>query len=384
MHSVEPKFDLENIGFEDINKEVRKFVSPEIESHKIESSEFRKQFLIDPLEELQPPQTAWGLRGFINDEVAILGTLGNFSLIIGKAKAKKSFFVNIAVSCALSKDEILNRFVGNLPANKNQVIYFDTEQGKYHVQLAVKRICRQLGEPSPQNLRTYHLRSLEPAKRMQFIEDEIYSNDKIGFVVIDGIKDLITSINDEAEATMVTSKLLKWTEERNIHIITVLHQNKGDNNARGHIGTELQNKAETVLSITKAESNPDVSTMEAVACRNRDPETFSFEINEDGLPVEVLNFEPSIKKERKTGFTELEDYKKYGLLTEVFSHGKEFKYASLQSQIKIAYQKQLGSNLSNNKIVDLITYCKNSNWLNQSGVGQPYTLLEYKPAETPL
>lgn len=349
------------------------------ENEKLESIAYRKSFIVDPDEEIQPPQTAWGLRNIKDEAISILGTLGNFSLIIGKAKAKKSFFINIAVSCALTNEPVLNRFIGGLPANQNQVLYFDTEQSKYHVQIALKRICRQLEVQRPHNLFTYHLRSLTPSQRLKLIEQEIYSNDKIGIVVIDGIKDLITSINDESEATMIASKLLKWTEERNIHIITVLHQNKGDNNARGHVGTELINKAETVLSITKEESNPDISTMKAEMCRNREPEPFSFEINEDGLPVEAVGFEPNARKERKSGFVELEDYKKYGLLNEVFSHGKEFKYASLQSQIKIAYSNQIGGNLSNNKIVDLITYCKNSNWLNQSGTGQPYTLLDYKP-----
>lgn len=379
MYSVEPKFDLDNIGVNEIKNEVQSLVVAESEAEhlKIERAKFRKKFLIDPLEELQPPQTAWGLKSFANDEVAILGTLGNFSLIIGKAKAKKSFFVNIAISCALSKDEILNRFVGNLPQNKNQVIYFDTEQGKYHVQLAVKRICKQLGEPSPQNLRTYHLRSLDPANRLQFIEDEIYSNENIGFVVIDGIKDLVTSINDESEATMITSNLLKWTEERNIHILTVLHQNKGDNNARGHIGTELQNKAETVLSITKAESNPDVSTMEAVACRNRDPDTFSFEINEDGLPVEVLDFEPSIKKEKGFDIHHIADYKLYKLLIECFSKESEIIYSELVRKIKTAYSNQMSGSIGDNRAKDIISKCKDNDWLSQSEKKKPYTLLPF-------
>lgn len=350
----------------------------DIEDTALESIAFRKSFIVDPDEEIEPPRPAWALKNVSNDEVAILGTLGNFSQINGKAKAKKSFFVNIAVSCALSNEPILSRFVGGLPENQNQVYYFDTEQSKYHVQIALKRICRQLGIRRPPNLFTYHLRSLTPSQRLKLIEEEIYSSDKIGLVVIDGIKDLITSINDEAEATMIASWLLRITEERNIHIITVLHQNKGNEQARGHIGTELNNKAETVLSVTKEESNPEISTMKAEMCRNREPEPFSFEINEDGLPVEVAGFEPR-SKDKKSGFVELEDYKKYGLLNEVFSHGKEFKYASLQSQIKIAYSNQIGGNLSNNKIVDLITYCKNSNWLNQSGTGQPYTLLDYKP-----
>lgn len=348
------------------------------ENEQIENAAYRKSFLVDPDEEIQPPQIAWGLKNASNDEVAICGLLGDFSLINGKAKSKKSFAVGIAIACALSNEPILTRFVGGLPENQREVLYIDTEQSKYHVQIALKRICRQLNVRKPQNLSTYHLRSLTPAQRLKLIEEEIYSNDNVGLVVIDGIKDLVTSINDEAEATMIASKLLKWTEERNIHIITILHMNKGDNNSRGHIGTELNNKAGAVFSITREESNPNVSTIKAEMCRNIEPEPFSFEINEDGLPVEAIGFEAR-SKDKKSGFVELEDYKKYSLLMEVFSHGIEFKYAALQSQIKVAYQNQYKGNLSNNKIVDLITYCKNSNWLEQSGTGQPYKLLEFIP-----
>lgn len=52
---IKTNFDLTNIGLEDIKNEVQKF----------DSTEFRKQFLIDPLEELQPPQTAWGLKKYL-------------------------------------------------------------------------------------------------------------------------------------------------------------------------------------------------------------------------------------------------------------------------------------------------------------------------------
>ena len=48
--------------------------------------------------------------------------------------------------------------------------------------------------------------------------------------------------------------------ERDIHIHTVLHQNKGTR-TQGHIGTELSNKAETVLQVEKDENNPDISTV---------------------------------------------------------------------------------------------------------------------------
>ena len=329
---------------------------------------------IDVKEELQAPQIAWQLSNLKSEGYATLGTLGNFSLIIGKAKSRKSFFVNIAVSTAISNDLILKRFRGDLPREQSDVLYFDTEQGKYHVQLALKRICRQVNIEEPSNLHVYHLRSKTPMERLQIIESVIYDNDKIGFVVIDGIKDLVTSINDEEQATMISSKLMKWSEERNIHIVTVLHQNKSDNNARGHIGTELINKAETVLSVTKAEADDTISIVEPQQCRNIDPETFAFEII-DGLPVIAENFE--IRTETiKTRFdvTTIDSYKKYQLLTEVFSHEKEFKYGALVSQLKIAYKNQLKKDIGDNRIKDSITDCKNNGWLLQEKDKGPYTL----------
>ena len=42
---------------------------------------------------------------------------------------------------------------------------------------------------------------------------------------------------------------------------------EGDENARGHIGTELSNKAETVLQVEKDENNPDISKVKAAHIR---------------------------------------------------------------------------------------------------------------------
>ena len=329
---------------------------------------------IDVKEELQAPQIAWQLSNLKSEGYATLGTLGNFSLIIGKAKSRKSFFVNIAVSTAISNDLILKRFRGDLPREQSDVLYFDTEQGKYHVQLALKRICRQVNIEEPSNLHVYHLRSKTPMERLQIIESVIYDNDKIGFVVIDGIKDLVTSINDEEQATMISSKLMKWSEERNIHIVTVLHQNKSDNNARGHIGTELINKAETVLSVTKAEADDTISIVEPQQCRNIDPETFAFEII-DGLPVIAENFEIRTEtKKNKFDITTIESYKKYQLLTGVFSNGDNFGYGKLIEQLKIAHKHQFMIDLGDNKAKLLITDCKNNGWILQEKDKGPYTL----------
>lgn len=342
-------------------------------------AELLKELRVNPTDELKPPQAAWKQ---INDNDIVLGTLGNFSLIIGKAKSRKSFFINVAVSTVLSQDTILNQFKGVLPHEQRTVLYFDTEQGKYHVQLALKRICKQINIDEPPRLQVFGLRSLKPSERLNLIEFAIYNTPNLGFVIIDGIKDLINSINDEAEATMIASKLLKWTEEKNIHIITVLHQNKSDNNARGHIGTELINKAETVLSVTKNEQDKDISIVEAQQCRNREPEPFAFEINENGLPVIVENFEVRTEtKKNKFDVTDLEDFKKYKLLTEVFSKDDSFTYANLVIQMKLAYKNQFKNKLGDNRAKELITDCKNNAWLLQEKPKAPYILGEFQGLE---
>ena len=246
-----------------------------------------KKALIIATEKIEPPKIAWNQ--VTEKDTRVLGTLGNFSLVIGKAKSKKSFFVNIAVSTVLKAGTLLGMFKGELPKDKSNVLYFDTEQGKYHVQLALKRICEQIKVSIPKNVSVYGLRSYTPAERLEMIEKAINTTENLGFVIIDGIKDLVTSINDEGEATMIASKLLKWSEQKEIHILTVLHQNKGDNNARGHIGTELINKAETVLSVTRDTKNPDVSIVEAQFCRGLEPQPFAFEII-NGLPCLVDGF----------------------------------------------------------------------------------------------
>lgn len=328
---------------------------------------------------LKLPDIAWGSYSKEKNKLTPLGTLGNFSLIIGKAKSRKSFFTGLITSVALlSSKNQLNQFRGRLPKGKREVLYFDTEQGKYHVQLALKRICRQINIENPKHLKVYGLRSLNPTERLVLIEHAIYENDKVGLIIIDGIKDLITSINDEKEATEIASKLLKWTEERNIHILCVLHQNKGDNNARGHIGSELTHKSETVLSVTKSQEDKEVSIVEAEMCRNEEPGIFAFEII-DGIPIQVENYEErTITRKKKFDVLETPDFQKYQLLTQVFSVKNEYKYAELMVAIKMTHKKQLKKPVGNNALRELISYMKNMEWLLQETNRGTYKIGKYE------
>ena len=193
---------------------------------------------------------------------AIIGTLGNFSVSTGKAKAKKTFNVSAIVAAALINGKVLE-YQASFPESKRTILYFDTEQSPYHCQLVMQRILRLAGLPidrEPEYLRFSHLRAIaDPNERREIIRYAIYNTPNVGLVVIDGIRDLMLDINNSTEATKLVGDLMQWTSEQKIHIQTVLHLNKGDDNARGHIGTELNNKAETVLQITKDNTLPERS-----------------------------------------------------------------------------------------------------------------------------
>ena len=326
---------------------------------------------VSALDEIKPPAVAWQMMNAKGDFDSI-GHCGDFSVIIGKAKSRKSFLINIAL-CACVVDEPALGIIKSQLVYKT-VLYFDTEQSTYYVHKAVKRICDATGIQNPKTLNVFALRKFTPAERLKLIEFAIYNTPNLGFVVIDGIKDLITSINDEEQATMIASKLLKWTTETNCHIVTVLHQNKSDTNARGHIGTELTNKAETVLSVSKSDKDPEISIVEPQQTRNKEPDTFGFEII-DGLPVLAQDWKIRTEsKPNKIEVDDIEDSRLYQLLTEVYSNGDSFGYAELSTQIQLAFKKAFKKKLPNTPCENMMVYFKNKKWIAQIAPRKPYTI----------
>lgn len=325
-------------------------------------------------EKYEKPKVAWEYRSNIEEDFKPIGTIDNFSLVIGKAKAKKSFFIGMAVSTALSKDDLHGRFKSNLSEDKNEILYFDTEQSSFHVQKALSRICQQVKINEPENLRVYGLRKLSSKERLEIIEYAIYSNPKVGFVIIDGIRDLINSINDEVEASIMANKLLRWTEDNHIHIVTVLHQNKGNIEARGHIGTELINKAETVLSVTVDRSNDSISVVEPKQCRNLPFDAFAFQINDFGIPELIDDFVKSSSKKDTFDIFKTDNETKIKLLEKAFEGSDYLRSNELKIQIKSAYRAIYKKNFGDNRIKDFIPHCLKLELLSQKKPRDPYFL----------
>jgi len=330
-----------------------------------------KEIRINPTEQINEPPVC--LQIVENGQTKNVCTLGNFSLVMGKAKSKKSFYATLIFS--VINGYSTEKFTGGLNVKANEGIYFDTEQSRFHVLKLVKRICTLTGKPDPENIHVYPLRKYSPKERLELIECAIYSNPNLGFVVIDGIRDLVTSINDEEQAADITSKLLKWTEERNIHIMVVLHQNKADTNARGHLGTELVNKAETVLSITKNEEDNTLSTVQAEYCRDEDFNPFVFAIIE-GLPEIIEGWEKKSKGNKGVNET-IKDEKLFNVFKKCFTYKDQFSYSELIRQLKLSYKDLYKRTLGDNHIKEIITHSENQKWIIQDGARKPYKIGEY-------
>lgn len=214
-------------------------------------------------------------------------TLGNFSCIIGKAKSKKTFFITMVTAALLRQREYGAKFIGNMPQNKPVILYFDTEQGDYDCHNTIARINRMAGNLN--NLYAFSLRQFTPIERCQIIEFAFKRyGEKTAFCVIDGIADLAIGINEEDEATRVTSMLLRLTKVYNCHITTVIHQNKNDNFATGHLGSAVMKKSEIIVSVVKDPANSKQSEVNCDLSRGIDFEKFQFKVRDDGIP-EVIN-----------------------------------------------------------------------------------------------
>jgi len=309
-------------------------------------------------------------------DYATYGTLGNFSLVTGKAKSKKTFLMCMVIAACV-RDGILQGTIRcDLPDEKRRVVLFDTEQSKYHVWRRLNSIALLAGVNDLTNIEVYSLREHTPNQRSEIIEHALLVNniDKdIGLVVIDGIRDLISDINDPKEATFIATKLLQWTTLANCHIITVLHQNKNDNNARGHVGTELQNKSETCISVTVTKEDKNVSLVEAETTRDKDFLPFAFRIKESGLPEVMQDFAVAEEKTgKKKGFDPYNNPPETHamILKKIFKGGKQFSRMELVSEIKTAWAA-FDQFFGDNKAQEVIAYYSQKGLIiNQSKHGK--------------
>lgn len=302
-------------------------------------------------------------------------TRQNISCITAKAKVGKTFLVKLIVGSILQKGVFQNRLSSDLPKGKDKILYIDTEQSKYHVQLGMNQIYTMLGDEYSDQLNrldVYQFDSVSTMKRLEYVKFLIYNND-YDVVILDGISDLSLDTNNIKEADELVTNLRIWATDKDLHIINVIHQNPSDltEKMKGHLGTKLQDKSEIVIGVSIDKDNDNNRIVQSLASRNRKPDPFQFTISENGMPnideQEVSIFKITGKKEPKT---EKPDYQLFQILTIIFSKKNNevnfYLFSELREQIRLEFDKMFKESISDAVSKTLVVEFIDKNWLIKS------------------
>ena len=246
---------------------------------------------VDPKESLDYPPVALSLGETLlktkNKDYLLpipIGTYGNFSFIQAPPKTKKTFLVSLLASVYLGAK---NHFGGGLRGHRENkdLIHFDTEMSKWHAQKVFKRVLDMNSVDYSKNYYTFGLRSIGYKQRIQFIEYCLeHKVENAGLLILDGIADLVSDVNNLEESNACVQKLMEWSAKYNIHIMCVIHSNFGSDKPTGHLGSFLEKKSECQIQLQANTVNKDWITVKCKRSRGYSFETFSFKVNEIGLP----------------------------------------------------------------------------------------------------
>lgn len=207
--------------------------------------------------------------------VGILYT-GELMTLSGEAKAGKSAMLSAIMAKVLNQQaqgfDIIKTEKTDYP-----ILHFDTEQPihrhsdnqKYHI------IKRAGLKEFPKQLMSYNLRRMSVEDR-QLMVSELIESVKIEYggvfmVIIDGIADFIQDANDTKQSSAIVNWLLEISTTHNCGVINVIHLNPAPEGGfvkqRGHLGSELQRKTDTLI-VVKKDGKTENSIITAQYLRN--------------------------------------------------------------------------------------------------------------------
>lgn len=280
---------------------MRKNNLPPLQSQQEQMLNEVRPYLLDPREDYPEPYTMLEFNGVPFSKIGGLGAIS------GQKKNGKTWVFTQLMAAILGCDtdrtkqylpglEVPQRtidYIGHLP----KVLYIDTEMEKLSSAKVLRRVHWLCGwdmkEPN-ERFSVLWVKSMPKndtakpyIKRLELIKMaiEVIQPDVI---FIDGLRDIIPSINDEESGIAILDYFGSLAEERNLSIWLALHQNPSkkddsdDAKMRGWIGTELGNKvSDTLISIKSKKPEGVTFTVKQQDARDKDMDDWKFEITDD-------------------------------------------------------------------------------------------------------
>ncbi len=186
-------------------------------------------------------------------------TPGNLTAITAPIKSGKSAAVGAMLAAPIAAeaglvDRDLLGFSASPPAGK-KLIHLDTEQSHFDADANVRRASMRAGvERVPDWCWSYFVAGFPPGNLMEILRALLWLASLEGgtyAVLIDGIGDMVADVNDAEECNAVVSELHALAIEHDCVIVGVIHFNPGSEKSRGHLGSQLERKAESNLALEK-------------------------------------------------------------------------------------------------------------------------------------
>ena len=263
-----------------------------------------RPYLLDPRENYPEP---YHILEF--NEVGF-GKIGGFGAISGQRKNGKTFLIAQLMAAILGCDgnertkqylpglvvpDRTLEFLGHPP----KVLYVDTEMEKLSSAKVLRRVhwlCDQnMSQPFPGDRFSVLWLKNMPSDDGVAVHRKRYDLIRLAVdaiqpdvIFVDGLRDLLSSINDEESITKILNDFGSLAEERNINIWMALHQNPSKKEdaeelkMRGWAGTEFGNKvSDTLVSIKNKTANGVSFVVKQQDARDKDMDDWKFEITED-------------------------------------------------------------------------------------------------------
>jgi len=187
---------------------------------------------------------------------SVIATAGNIVVLSAQAKTGKSAFLSGLIGAALADDVDDDLTFGVKARNTTgkAILHFDTEQSRYDHYTLVARAIRRGGLSTPPVfLRSYCLTDVEIHERREMLRQELARAGSVYAVMLDGVADFVTDPNDPEESFSFVAEIHRLAIQYDCAIIGILHENPGTEHGktRGHLGSQLERKAETNLRMVK-------------------------------------------------------------------------------------------------------------------------------------
>jgi hypothetical protein len=186
-----------------------------------------------------------------------IATPGNIVTITSAIKTGKTAVIGAMVASTFphSIDADLLGFKSCNPKD-HAVLRFDSEQSPDDSWHCNHQSLRRAGLTDPPAwFHAYRLTGLGYKRAWECIVEAIHiaieTHGGIHSMLVDGVADLVSDVNDAGESNAFVATVHGMAIKNDCPIIGVIHFNPGSDKSRGHLGSQLERKAETNLALEK-------------------------------------------------------------------------------------------------------------------------------------